>query len=217
MRFFHWWNKKRVFNFYQIKSSEIAIIKELNRDSNLSLKENYSLMLIDDCENAKRYWLEKTNASGKIIGVMEDKRYGKYLKIKYTLFKSRKVRKTDFKVGRSIMECSDWPNWKNINFLFKSKNPTRILNFMIVQIDGNIWQYINFKKFKPEKWYLITIPLKKMYVFKKYLEGKKVKFEQKFDNVNSYFFNFSPLNGYIVPEEGPLKNSICIGKVFLTR
>lgn len=217
MRFFPWWGKKRVFNFHQIKTTEIATIKELNRYSNLSLKENHSLMLIDDCENTKRYWLEKTNASGKILGVMSDKRYGKYIKIKYTLFKSKKIRHTDFKVHRSITECSDWLNWKKINFLFKSENPTCILNFMIEQIDGNIWQYINFKKFKPKKWYLITIPFKKMYVFEKYLEGKKVNFKQKFDNVNSYFFNFSTLNGSIVPEEGPIKNAICIGKVFLTR
>ena len=211
---FNIFGQKNYFTEKDIQKKIIARIKEVRR---FETKESTSLQIIDYCDDTNIYDLEKINSEGKIF-VKKDSNVGKHLVASFILFKKREISYSHFRIKRmGRKKLFDFSRFEKINFMFKSENATNILNLMVEEVDNDMWHYINVKKFKPDKWYLVSIPLEKMYMYEKHELEKKGDGKKNLDQIRGYWFDFSKLNGLVKAEDVPIKNTVHLGKVFLTR
>lgn len=207
-------DNKNFFTEKDIRDNVIAEIKEVKK---FELKESPSLEIISGCDDINIYDLEKINSEGKIY-VKTDPSMGKHLVASFLLFKKRDISYSHFRIKRMARRyLFDFSEFEKINFMFKSESPTNILNFIVEEVDNDMWHYINVKEFKPDKWYLISIPLEKMYIYGPHHLEKHGNNKKDLNQIRGYWFDFSKLNGLVKAEDIPIRNIVHFGKVFLTR
>lgn len=105
----------------------------------------------------------------------------------------------------------DWSAYANLNLVLKVNKATSLLRVCIVEEDGDWWDFINTEIFEADRWYLVRIPMRKMFL----LEDSRIRGDgiQDLSRVAEVRFIFDCTN----PGQNPRENTLFIDRVFLSR
>ena len=192
----------------------LAEIKEIRSSSELPVAHaTEEILVVDDFEHGDlNFYVQDTQKAEMDYEIHDTAGIkGRGLKIHYQFDPLGDHMSAD--LARKFIEnegIQDWLAYDYLNFAFKVQNRTDVLRVVIVESDGDWWNVINNEFFEADRWYLVKVPLRGMFVLEDFsIQGDGV---QDLSSVAELRFVFDSTNS----KPNPTENTVYIDEVFLS-